>query len=768
MMATANDAFYCRVVLKESTLQFDREYTYAVPQELRGQVLPGSIIEVPFGRGNRNIDAFCIALQKDPPDDFYIKPIKAIKSDRPVLTADQIELAAMMKERYLCTYGAALRCMTPSTVISVGDRKVRFAALIDPADAARRLAAGEIDRLGHVRVIQMLLEYDTAPTYELQSACQVSPAVLKTLEKKGLISFYRGEVRRELETDSVDHDIVDDFILNSDQKQAVDRICSSMNTARELGTIQECMLYGITGSGKTEVYLQSARQALVDDRSVIILVPEISLTPQMVGRIRGRFGNDVAVLHSRLTPAERYEQWQRILRNEVRLVVGARSAIFAPLDSIGLIILDEEQESSYKSETHPRYHARDIARMRAHMHGAALVLGSATPSVESFYRTEIGRSILLRLPERIGSAGLPQTIIADMREELRSGNRTIFSRPLQDALQNAIDNSKQAMIFINRRGHSSFVLCRSCGQTVKCSSCSVSMTSHAAVGSGSAYVSGRDDSDSLICHYCGRISRIPKKCPLCGSSQIGRFGVGTQQVEEYLAKSFAGIRTLRMDQDTTSGRTAHADILRRFADHEADVLIGTQMIAKGHDFPRVTAVGILAADQLLGMSDFRASERAFQLIVQAAGRAGRSSDAGQVIIQAYNTDDYALQAAASQEYETFYRQEIAFRKMMKYPPFGSIGLIVLAGPNDAEVRQKIDRLYQAMCKWQSDHPEHATVEVSEPARAPLSRIRGRYRWRMLLYGQHQAVIARFMGLTVGRADLSPLTVTIDVEPWQML
>ncbi len=768
MMVAVRDASYCRVVLMESTLQFDREYTYAIPQELRGQVLPGSIVEVPFGRGNRCADAFCIALQQNPPDDFYIKPLQALKSDRPVLTADQIELAAMMKERYLCTYGAALRCMTPSTVISVGDRKVRFAVLVDPADAARRLAAGEIDRLGHVRVIQLLLEYETAPTYELQSACQVSPAVLKTLEKKGLISFYRGEIRRELDTDSEDHELVDDFTLNSDQHKAVDRICASMNTARELGTLQECMLYGITGSGKTEVYLQSARQTLADGRSVIILVPEISLTPQMVFRIRSRFGNDVAVLHSRLTPAERYEQWQRILRGEVRLVVGARSAIFAPLESIGLIILDEEQESSYKSETHPRYHARDIARMRAHMHGAALVLGSATPSVESFYRTEAGRSILLRLPERIGSAGLPQTVIADMREELRAGNRTIFSRPLQAALQDVMNNNKQAMIFINRRGHSSFVLCRSCGQTVKCSSCSVSMTSHASVGSGAGYDPARTDNDSLICHYCGKIIRIPKKCPLCGSSQIGRFGVGTQQVEEHLAKAFAGIKTLRMDQDTTSGRTAHADILKRFSEHEADVLIGTQMIAKGHDFPNVTAVGILAADQLLGMSDFRASERAFQLIVQAAGRAGRSSDAGQVIIQAYNTDDYALQAAASQDYEAFYRQEIAFRRMMKYPPFGSIGLIVLAGQNDKEVRERIDKLYQAMCKWQSDHPDHAAIEITEPSRAPLSKIRGRYRWRMLLYGQHQSVIARFMAFTVGRVDLSPLTVTIDVEPWQML
>ncbi|MDD2375731.1 MAG: primosomal protein N' [Eubacteriales bacterium] len=764
-----DDKLYCRVVLKEATRQFDQEYTYAVPEELRSEIATGSLVEVPFGRGNRQVDAYCIALQSQPPSDFYIKPLVKIKSDRPVLTDDQIELAVKMRERYLCTYGAALRCMTPSTVMSVGDRMVRFAALVDPTEAAARLSSGEIDRLGHVRVIQMLLDYESIPTYELQSACQVSAAVLKTLEKKGLISFFRGEVRRELEDDLNLPAIQPDFKLNGAQEMAVNRICESMIQASEQFSWQECLLYGITGSGKTEVYLQSARQALADGKGVIILVPEISLTPQMVARIKSRFGNKVAVLHSRLTPAERYEQWQRILREEVLLVVGARSAIFAPLKSIGLIILDEEQEGSYKSETHPRYHARDIARMRAYMHHSALVLGSATPSVESYYRSQSGRSILLGLPERIGSAGLPRTIIADMRQELRDGNRTIFSYPLQQALRNIQEQKQQAMIFINRRGHSGFVLCRSCGQTVKCNTCSVSMTNHASLDRSSGYDPRRSEQqEQLICHYCGKITRMPKKCPVCGSSQIGRFGVGTQQVEEHLARAFPGIRTLRMDQDTTAGRSAHAQILKKFADHEADVLIGTQMIAKGHDFPNVTVVGILAADQLLGMSDFRASERAFQLIVQAAGRAGRASEAGQVIIQAYNTDDYAIQAAAAQDYEAFYKQEIAFRKMMKYPPFGSIGLIVLAGANDNEVRDRIDRLYRAMLKWQNDNPDFLRISLTEPGRAPLSRIRGRYRWRILLYGEHQAAIAEFMAHTVGAEDMAPLTVTIDVDPWQML
>jgi primosomal protein N' (replication factor Y) len=762
-----SEAVYCQIVLKDATRQFDREYTYEVPESLTELLKPGSLVEVPFGRSNRAEEAYVLSVQNGSRSDFFIKQVSRVISARPVLTIEQLELGAIMKDRYTCTYGAAFRCMTPSTVMGTGDKTARFAGLTDEVEASQLLAAGEIDRLGHIRVIEMLLEYGSAPVHEIQSACQVSAAVIRTLEKKGLLEISRREVRRSLQSDEIEENIVDDFAANSEQAMAIDKIRQAMTTAKSLMQPQECLLYGITGSGKTEVYLQSARKALESGYGVIILVPEISLTPQMTGRIRSRFGNDVAVLHSRLTPSERYEQWQRILREEVRLVVGARSAVFAPIAQIGLIVIDEEQEGSYKSETHPRYHARDIALIRARMHGAALVCGSATPSVESFYRTRIGKSTLLELPERIGSAGLPKIEIADMRDELRVGNRSIFSRALQQALLSAHAEGRQSMIFINRRGYAGFVLCRSCGHVIKCQSCSVSLTSHQSLQSGPSYHSG-EHKDQLVCHYCGKISRAPDRCPLCGSGQIGRFGVGTQQVEELFARQFPEMRTLRMDQDTTSGRSSHAVILDKFAAHEADVLIGTQMIAKGHDFPNVTLVGILAADQLLGMSDFRASERAFQLIMQSAGRAGRGSQAGRVILQAYNTDDYAIQSAADHNYTAFYNQEIAFRKMLSYPPFGSIGLIVLSGQDDKKVRQRIEKLYDVMTSWQENHQNLPHFNITEPGRAPMQKIRGRYRWRIVIQAESPAAVSGFLTAVTERFNFEGLSVTLDVDPWQML
>lgn len=757
---------YCRVVLRDSTRSFDREYTYALPGQLLDKVEVGSWVEIPFGSGNRPVQAFVLAIESEADTDFYVKPIQRLLSDRAVLRTDQLQLAGQMRLRYGCTYGDALRLMVPSAVAAVGDKTVRMVELADPAEAARRLSDGEIDRLGHQRVIEMLLEYGSAPVPELLHACSVSRAVLKTLEKKELLNFFKQEIRRS-GGEEPDYEIVDDFQPTDGQGEAISKIRSALESADDNSGLAEFVLFGITGSGKTEVYLQTARLATELGRGVIILVPEISLTPQMVYRIRSRFGSGAAVLHSRLTPSERYEQWQRILRQEVSVVVGARSAIFAPIMNLGLIIIDEEQETTYKSETHPRYHARDIARLRAHENNAALVLGSATPAIETFHRALSGQATLLRLKERIGESRLPSTQIVDMRQEMRDGNRSVFSRALSQALRRAMASGNQAILFINRRGMAGFMLCRQCGHVIKCKTCSVSMTSHIRPGPPSAR-----DQYQLVCHYCGKITHPPATCPICGSDRIGRFGAGTQQIEKLFLEEFAPATAIRMDQDTTTGRHSHAQLLDQFAKHKADVLIGTQMIAKGHDFPNVTVVGILSADLMLGMSDFRASERAFGLITQAAGRAGRGEAAGEVIIQAYNTDDYAIVAAAAQDYERFYQQEIAFRRAMHYPPFGAIGLLMLSGQQEKTVRDKIMQVHAMLTSRLSSQPgpqaPGQAIELLEPARAPLFLLRGRYRYRLIIKGPDNASLMSFLNNSLAHVDFGPVSAAVDVDPYSLL
>ena len=756
---------YCRVVLRDATRAFDREYTYQIPDRLANQVQVGSRVEVPFGQGNRSLEAYVTSVMASPDSDFYIKPLTQLLSDRPVLLPDQINLAAQMRTRYLCTYGDALKCMVPAAVAAIRDKMLKLVELQDPEEAAERLAGGEITRLGQQRVIELLLDCGSAPVQEVLSACQISRAMLTTLVKKEWVRIISQETRRELEGEH-DYVLVPPFTPNEAQNLAIGRISQSL-TACELNgdSCLEYLLFGITGSGKTEVYLQSAQAAVDLGRSVIILVPEISLTPQMISRIRSRFGQAVAVLHSRLTPSERYEQWQRIMRREVLVVVGARSAVFAPLRDIGLIIIDEEQESTYKSETHPRYHARDIARMRAKEHGAVVVLGSATPSVETYQRSESGQAIRLTLPERIGEAGLPRTRIVDMKQELAEGNRSVFSRSLRQALDRAFSEEHQAIILINRRGYAGFILCRACGHVVKCRTCSVSLTSHqnprSRPGDGT-------DASQLICHYCGRISRPPKTCPACGSDRIGRFGAGTQQVEALFNQEFTTRTALRMDQDTTVGRTAHARILDQFARHEADALIGTQMIAKGHDFPNVTVVGILAADLMLGLSDFRASERAFQLITQAAGRAGRGDDAGEVVIQAYNIDDYAVRYAAAQDYAAFFREEITYRRMMHYPPFGSLCAITLSSLQEPAVRKACLELHSALQARQNGDAALSGLQLMDPARAPVYQIKSRYRWRLIVKGPDVAHLASLVTPVVDRLDFAGVAVAIDFDPYNLM
>jgi len=463
--------------------------------------------------------------------------------------------------------------------------------------------------------------------------------------------------------------------------------------------------------------MQLIQKALEYGRTAIVLVPEISLTPQMTGRFKGRFGDRVAVLHSRLSPGERYDQWRLIKEGNIKVVVGARSAIFAPLKNIGVIIIDEEHETSYKSETTPKYHAREIARQRCILDNGILVYGSATPSIETYYRAETGEIKLLVMNERTNRMDMPQVELVDMRNELDEGNRTMFSRKLAYEIKRNIELKQQTMLFLNRRGHSSFVMCRKCGLVLKCPNCSISLTYHS-------------NDERLICHYCGFTVKNPEICPKCKSNYIKHFGTGTQKVEKEVLKYFPESTVIRMDMDTTTCKGAHEEILNRFKNENINIMIGTQMIAKGHDFHNVTLVGVLAADSLLNIGDYYSAERTFQLITQVAGRAGRGDLPGRVIIQTYNTDEYSIQSACKQDYELFYKQEIKIREKLEYPPFTNIAVIILSGAEDRKVFVKTKEI----CSYirQAMENSEAYAEVLGPARAPLRIIKRKYRWRIII------------------------------------
>ena len=496
--------------------------------------------------------------------------------------------------------------------------------------------------------------------------------------------------------------------------------------AAQPGKLKELLLFGITGSGKTEVYLRAAQAVLDRGRQVLILVPEIALTPQMTRRLTSRFGQRVAILHSRLTPAERYETWRRVLAQEIPIVVGARSAVFAPLKSIGLIVIDEEQESSYKAEMKPRYYAPDIARIRAILNGAVLVLGSATPQVASYRRALEGPSSLLCLPDRIGERGLAEVEVVDMRREFARGNLSFFSRSLLECMEETLKGGEQAMILLNRRGFSRTAVCRTCGWQMRCPSCDIALTSHLNPY-GPAGVPAR-----MVCHLCDRISPVPKLCPECGSVEIASLGIGTQQVEEALAEQFPGASVLRMDQDTTRGRFSHRELLDAFESGRADILVGTQMIAKGHDFHNVTLSAILSADQLLGTGEFRALEQAFQLMTQAAGRAGRGKKQGRVIIQTLQPDHFVIRAAARQDYESFYEEEILFRRRMGYLTFGHIGLAEFRSFDREAAEDAAWAYHRLVTAITGAHPGmFGRILVTQPAPSPLARVRNRYRFRII-------------------------------------
>ncbi|MBR4428346.1 MAG: primosomal protein N', partial [Clostridia bacterium] len=614
---------YAGVVVDLSVKAVDKEYTYIVPDEL--DIVPGDMVLVPFGK--KYLEGFVTGI-KDSTDvpAQKLKPVKSKVFGQSVILPELLELAAYMRTEYSCTNADALRSMIPAQLRGGRVREKTERTVFLTQEYERALESTK--RAPAQRRVVERLNNGAQTSSELCRDLNINSAVLSAMRKKGIIDFSARIVRREpLVNDSGRSST--DPVLTEDQQRVADTLISKQCSGEYF------LLYGVTGSGKTEVYIRLIREVLKQHKSAIILVPEISLTPQTVGWFHARFGDLSAVIHSGLSAGERFDEWQRIRSGEARVVIGARSAVFAPVQNLGAVIVDEEHEPAYISEHNPRYDAREIAAWRVRKNKGILVLGSATPSIQSFMRTSPkvkpeNRINLLELDKRIYDRPMPQTRLVDMRKELEDGNKSVFSGALVKELKYCLDAGQQAILFINRRGHSSFVSCRKCGYVVKCRKCDVAMTYHL-------------NDDSLKCHYCMDKVPLPDKCPECGSRFIKFFGAGTQKIEQELNRFFPHAKVIRMDADTTATKDAHARLLDAFAKHEADVLIGTQMIAKGLDFPNVTLVGAVAADTTLNLPDYRSAERTFQLLTQVAGRAGRDKLPGKVIVQTYTPDNYAIQ-----------------------------------------------------------------------------------------------------------------------------
>ena len=694
---------YANVIVDISHEKVDRPFQYKIPERLMGKLSPGMCVEIPFGNGSRFRQGYVIEVTDKPeyaPEKQ--KQIAGIVQGGVSMQADQIRLAAWIRETYGSTMIAALKTVLPVRQERKQKEKKKIVRCLGAEETMALLGqAQRKHQTAKVRVLEQLCREEILP-YELVSGkLNVSPATLRSLESQGVIrveaeSYYRNPVKLTAEAEEGKR-------LSEEQSAVRDQVLSDYDQGKN----KTYLIHGITGSGKTEVYLAIIEGMIKRGKQCIVLIPEIALTYQTLLRFYKRFGDRVSVMNSSLSAGEKYDQCERARKGEIDVIIGPRSALFVPFENLGLVVIDEEHEGSYKSESMPRYHARETARYLADLKGASLVLGSATPSLEAYYLAQKGKYELFRLGSRLTGGSLARVYIADLRQELREGNRSIFSRKLKELMEERLAKKEQMILFLNRRGYAGFVSCRSCGLVMKCPHCDVSLSKH---------MGGK-----LVCHYCGYETREPEKCPECGSPYIMGFKAGTQQIEQNLYKTFPGIRVLRMDGDTTRQKGSYERILSAFAEGEADVLLGTQMIVKGHDFPNVTLVGVLAADLSLNENDYRAGERTFQLLTQAVGRAGRGSKPGEAVIQTYRPDHYSIQWAAKQDYNAFYEEEILYREMAQYPPVSHMLAVLVTTENREEGWKLIQQLSELAGKAQG-------VSVIGPSEASIGKINDCYRF----------------------------------------
>lgn len=707
---------YANVIVDISHEKLDKTFQYSIPDELLCDIRPGVCVDIPFG--SRTITGYVIEVTDEPEyDPARTKPLIGIKANSVAVEAKLIALAAWIRRNYGSTMNQALKTVIPVKKQAKEQVSRSIALKIDKVRARAQLALCEAKKQkAKARLFRALIDTDEGTSLEysfVTGKLSVSAATIRALEQRGFIEVITQTGYRN----PVEHMSVDtyDKVLNAAQQSVVDAIEGDIAS----GLRNTYLIKGVTGSGKTEVYMELIAHCIQSGRQAIVLIPEIALTYQTVMRFFSRFGNRVSIINSRLSNGERYDQFERAKNGDIDIMIGPRSALFTPFSNLGLIIIDEEHENSYKSESVPRYHAREVAIEYARMSDAIVVLGSATPSVDSYYKAKTGVYRLLELDTRVDDRPLPKCEIVDLRQELREGNRSILSTRLQELMEERLHNGQQTMLFLNRRGKSAFMSCRACGFVVKCPHCDVSLSEH----SGGV----------MVCHYCGYRQPVPKVCPSCGSKYISGFKAGTQKIEAMVAKRFPQARILRMDYDTTRAKDSYEKILQAFSNHEADILIGTQMIVKGHDFSNVTLVGVLAADMSLHVNDFHAAERTFALLTQAAGRAGRGKLPGNVVIQTYDPDHYAIQTAKEQDYEAFYDKEIEYRRLMNYPPVWNMLLIHITSADESECGSVAQRVHDTAAqmishieKSQSPDDRHQ-IQLIGPADATIAKVNDIYR-----------------------------------------
>lgn len=704
---------YANIIIDISHEKVDRAFQYKIPEELKGKIEEGMCVQIPFGTGNHLRQGYVVEVtdRAQFPDEKQ-KMIAGIVTGSMPVEADAIKLAAWMKEKYGSTMIAALKTVLPVKQSMKLKEKKKITRLMS-AEETRSLL-GECLRKhqnARARVLEELCREPVLPYELVTGKLNVAPATLKSLQTKGVISiesesYYRNPVKLETAREA-------GFMLSEEQAHIRDSVLADYDQEQR----KTYLIHGITGSGKTEVYISLIEGMIKRGKQCIVLIPEIALTYQTLLRFYKRFGDRVSVMNSTLSAGEKFDQCERAKKGEIDVIIGPRSALFVPFPNLGMIIIDEEHEPSYKSEMAPRYHARETAQYLAEIRNASLVLGSATPSLEAYYRAKQGTYELFTLNRRLTGGSLAPVSIIDLREELRSGNRSIFSRKLQELIEERLHKKEQMMLFLNRRGYAGFVSCRSCGYVMKCPHCDVSLSQH---------MGGR-----MVCHYCGYERVQPDKCPSCSSPYLLAFKAGTQQIEQQLYKRFPGIRVLRMDGDTTRSKDSYEKILTAFAAGEADVLVGTQMIVKGHDFPNVTLVGVLAADLSLNDSDYRAGERTFQLLTQASGRAGRGRKPGVVVIQTYRPDHYSILRAADQDYEAFYEEEILYRELGSYPPAAHMMAILVTATEEAKGQKLAEEIVVLSRKYIKE--SGARTVIIGPAKASIGKINDIYRF--VLYGK---------------------------------
>lgn len=728
---------YAKVILNNEAVEIDRPFTYKVKEELVPLINVGHRVKVPFGFKNKPTEGFVIELSTEYNEEYKIKEISKLCDEDPILTKEDLLITEFLVNKTLCKHIDAIRVLIPTGLIK-GLKSKKKKVIVFNKDIDRELKNSE----KYENLVSFIKNNDGIYSKaELSKEFNFSTYTINKSIELGFLDINEKVVHR-FNKRVYDKDLSKN--LTEEQREAIFNIENS----KEKGIL----LKGVTGSGKTEIYMNLVEKALNEGKGAIVLVPEIALTPQMIERFKGRFGEDVALFHSKLSDGERFDEWYRVKSGDCRLVVGARSAIFLPVKNLGLIIIDEEHEGTYKSEHNPKYNTKDVAEFLSLIKGCKYILGSATPSVESFADAMVSKLKLVELKNRVDNKPLPTMEIVDMREELRVKNMSLFSRKLYKEMKEALERKEQIILFLNRRGFSTFISCRSCGYVFKCPKCDISMTYH--------------KNGYLVCHYCGRAEKQVKICPKCKSKYVKFFGAGTERVENEVRKYFKDARILRMDADTTRNKESYEKIYNSFKNREADILIGTQMITKGLDFKGITLVGILSADMSLNIPDYRSGERTFQLITQVSGRAGRGDKEGKVIIQSYTPNHPSLKYVINNNYMGMFKEEIAVRKAMKYPPFGKILLIRGISKDEEKLKE-----FMKKSKEMLDNILDESLDILGPTPCIVSKIKDKNRWQILIKGKIKDELCKKVKDTLyemNKSVYNEIRISIDINPNNLL